>query len=115
MLTCQTSLLSVHVCVCCLFIHSAGKDFVPLHKVLHFEAGEVDITVEVAIKDNTMQESDRLLKVILMETGQASVALAEMGREVVVTIHDDDGEFKNDTPTSHALLLEVLYHLACSL
>lgn len=84
---------------------SAGKDFVPLRKVLHFEAGEVDKTVEVAIIDNTVEESDLSFNLTLLkEAGQASVALAETDHQVQVTILDNDGELKEDACTWHGML-----------
>lgn len=66
--------------------------------MLHFEAGEVDKTVEVAIIDDAVEESDRSLNLTLLKkAGQASVALAETGHQLEVTILDNDGELKEDT------------------
>ena len=86
---------SLYVIMFCIFDSTAaGKHFVPLHKLLHFEAREIEKTVEVAIIDNNVEESDRSFNVTLLkETGQASVALAETGYEVQLTILDNDGEW----------------------
>ena len=66
-----------------------------MREVLHFAAGEVEKTMVVAVIDDNMEEPDHSFKLTLLkETGQASVALAETGHEVQLTILDNDGELR---------------------